>query len=73
MRDNIASMDSLRIGWAHWTYKRYDWQENAALLRIAGAWPTDGAAVMNEVLSNIPYAKNIKNTNTINAVAPIYK
>lgn len=73
MRENIASMDSLGIGWAHWTYKRYDWQENAALLRIGGAWPTDGAKVMAEVLSNIPFAKNIKNTNTINAVAPIYK
>lgn len=70
LRANINAMDSLGIGWAHWTYKRFDYQENAALMRIGGSWPTDGSQVMSEVISNIQYAKNIKNDDTINAVAP---
>jgi endoglucanase len=68
LKQNIAWMEEWGIGWAHWTYKRHDTGENAALMRIGGAYPTDGVSVMSAVLNNIKYANNIKNTNTIAAV-----
>jgi endoglucanase len=68
LRQNITWMEEQGIGWAHWTYKRHDVGENAAMMRIGGAYPTDGVSVMSAVLTNIQYANNIKNTNTIAAI-----
>jgi endoglucanase len=68
LRQNIAWMEEWGIGWAHWTYKRHDVGENAAMMRIGGAYPTDGVSVMGAVLNNIKFANNIKNTNTIAAI-----
>lgn len=68
LSQNIAQLNQANIGWAHWTYKRHDWTENAALLRIGGNYPTDGASVMASVLENIKFANCIKNNNTIAAV-----
>jgi endoglucanase len=68
LSQNIAWLEEHGIGWAHWTYKRHDVNENAALMRIGGAYPYDGASVMSQVLEQIKYANNIKNTNTIPAV-----
>jgi endoglucanase len=68
LSQNITWMEEHGIGWAHWTYKRHDVSENAALMRIGGSYPYDGAPVMSQVLEQIKYANNIKNTNTIAAV-----
>lgn len=68
LSQNIATMDSQGVGWCHWTYKRHDVGENAALLRIGGNYPTDGAAAMSTVLEQIKFANNIRNNNTIAAV-----
>jgi hypothetical protein len=68
LRQNYNKLNQERIGWCHWTYKRHDVGENAALMRIGGNYPTDGAAVMGTVLEQIKYVNNIKNTNTIPAV-----
>jgi endoglucanase len=68
LRQNITWLEEYGIGWAHWTYKRHDVNENAALMRIGGAYPYDGASVMSQVLEQIKFANNIKNTNTIPAV-----
>jgi endoglucanase len=68
MSQNINTMNSQRVGWCHWTYKRHDVYENAALMRIGGNYPTDGASAMNTVLEQIKFANNIRNTNTIAAV-----
>jgi hypothetical protein len=70
LRANIAAIDSVGVGWAHWTFKRFDTHENAAILRITGSWPTDGASVMSAVLENIVFDRCVRNTNTIDAVAP---
>jgi aryl-phospho-beta-D-glucosidase BglC (GH1 family) len=67
---NIAAMNSLGIGWCHWTYKRTTGGESPALLRITGPSLMDGAGNMAAVLNNIKFANNVKNTNTIAAVAP---
>ncbi|MBW8683414.1 cellulase family glycosylhydrolase [Chitinophaga rhizophila] len=70
LRANIAAMNSAGVGWFHWTYKRFDLNENAALLRINPPYLMDGAANMSAVLNNIKFVNNVKNTNTIAAVAP---
>lgn len=68
LRQNIDKMDQNGIGWAHWTYKRFDVNANAALMRIGGNYPTDGAAFMSGVLESIKFQNCIKNNNTIQAV-----
>ncbi|WP_052306793.1 glycosyl hydrolase family 18 protein [Chitinophaga pinensis] len=70
LRANIAAMNAAGVGWFHWTYKRFDGGENAALLRIPPPYLMDGAGNMSAVLNNIRFANNVKNTNTIAAVAP---
>lgn len=70
LRDNINAMNSQGIGWCHWTYKRFDGQENAALMRINPPYLMDGAGNMSAVLNNIRFANCIPNNNTIAAVAP---
>ncbi|PSL28326.1 putative secreted protein (Por secretion system target) [Chitinophaga ginsengisoli] len=70
LRANIAAMNTAGVGWFHWTYKRFDAGENAALLRIPPPYLVDGAGNMSAVLNNIKFANNVKNVNTIAAVAP---
>ena len=65
---NINWLEGQGIGWCHWTYKRHDVFENAALMRIDNSYPTDGASVMDEVLESIKFENCIPNTNTIAAV-----
>lgn len=70
LAQNIAKLDAANIGWCHWTYKRFDLKENAALTRINGPFPTDGKKVMAQVIENIKFENNPPNENTIRAVAP---
>lgn len=68
LAQNIDKLDDAGVGWCHWTYKRHDWQENAALMRIAGNYPTDGAFAMDTVLESIRFENLIPNNNTIATV-----
>lgn len=68
LTQNIAKLENEDIGWAHWTYKRFDFQENAALMRIGGFYPTDGSWTMFGVLNNIQFDSLFPNFNTIAAV-----
>ncbi len=68
LRQNIVKLEQQGIGWCHWTYKRHDVGENAALRRITGPYPTDGPSAMAQVLENIKFQNNVPNTNTIAAV-----
>ncbi len=70
LRENIATLNSRNIGWCHWTYKRFDYGENAALMRINPPYLMDGSWTMNSVLNNIKFANCIPNPGTIAAVAP---
>jgi endoglucanase len=72
MRINIRKLEDEAIGWCHWPLKRHDTHANAALMRIGGNFPTDGAYAMPFVLEHIQFNKNIPNPATIAAVAPIY-
>lgn len=68
LSQNIANIEAAGIGWCHWTYKRHDVFENAALMRIGGNYPPDGAQVQNVVLNSIQFDNCIPNFNTILAV-----
>ncbi|OQP47449.1 hypothetical protein A4H97_08120 [Niastella yeongjuensis] len=70
LRENIAALNSKGIGWCHWTYKRFDWGENAALMHMNAPFLTDGAWTMSTVLNNIKFANCVRNNGTIAAVAP---
>lgn len=70
LRENIAALNSKGIGWCHWTYKRFDAGENAALMHINPPYLMDGASNMNAVLNNIKFANCVPNPGTIAAVAP---
>lgn len=68
LAQNIANLEAAGIGWCHWTYKRHDWQQNAALFRIGGNYPTDGAFAMGTVLESIRFENLFGNSNTQAAV-----
>ena len=70
LAENIAALNSKGIGWCHWTYKRFDAGENAALMHINPPYLPDGAGNMSAVLNNIKFANCVKNGGTIAAVAP---
>ncbi|MBD8488025.1 cellulase family glycosylhydrolase [Echinicola sp. CAU 1574] len=70
LKQNIEKLEQANIGWCHWTYKRFDVSENAALRRINGQYPTEGKSVTQEVLKNIHFEHTIPNTTTIQSVAP---
>src|SRR5690606_27757365 len=67
LSENIQALNSKGIGWCHWTYKRFDSQENAALMRINPPYLMDGAANMAAVLNNIKFANCVANNGTIAA------
>ncbi|MEM8710303.1 MAG: cellulase family glycosylhydrolase [Planctomycetota bacterium] len=68
LAQNIATMEAAGLGWCHWTYKRHDFQENAALYRLGGNYPTDGAFAMPTVLNSIRFQNQIPNPSTLAAV-----
>jgi endoglucanase len=70
LRENIAALNSKGIGWCHWTYKRFDAGENAALMHMNPPYLTDGSWTMSTVLNNIKFANCVRNNGTIAAVAP---
>lgn len=70
LRQNILKLEKAGIGWCHWTYKRHDVNENAAIMRIPGNYPADGAQAMDVVLESIKFKNCIPNNATIAAVAP---
>ncbi|MCW3465762.1 cellulase family glycosylhydrolase [Chitinophaga nivalis] len=70
LSENISALNAKGIGWCHWTYKRFDAGENAALRRIPPPYLMDGAGNMNAVLQNIRFENTVANDGTVAAVAP---
>jgi aryl-phospho-beta-D-glucosidase BglC (GH1 family) len=69
MQDAARNLNSVGIGWCHWTYKRFENGNNAALLHIPSPYIVDGPAGLNQVLTNILFGNAVRN-NTVGAVAP---
>ncbi|HEX8507770.1 MAG TPA: cellulase family glycosylhydrolase [Hymenobacter sp.] len=69
MREAAQRLNSVGIGWCHWTYKRFEAGNNAALLHIPPPYVVDGPAGLPQVLTNILFANCLPNT-ALNALAP---
>ncbi|MDQ2772053.1 MAG: cellulase family glycosylhydrolase [Bacteroidota bacterium] len=69
MHDAAQSLNSVGIGWCHWTYKRFEGSSNAALFRIPPPYIVDGPAGLPQVLQNILFANAIPNS-ALAALAP---
>ena len=70
MHDAAKALNSVKIGWCHWTYKRFEDGNNAALLHIPSPYIVDGPAALPQVLHNILFANGVPNS-TVAAVAPL--
>jgi endoglucanase len=70
MGEAARNLNSIGIGWCHWTYKRFDSNSNAALMRIPPPYIVDGPAGLPQVLTNILFQNAIPNNSTINAISP---
>ncbi|TPG65410.1 RICIN domain-containing protein [Hymenobacter nivis] len=69
MRDAAKALNSVGIGWCHWTYKRFDSQNIAAFVRVNPPYIVDGLSGLNQVLTNIQFANCVPNS-TVGAVSP---
>ena len=69
MHDAAQSLNSVGIGWCHWTYKRFENSNNAALMHIPPPYIVDGPAGLPQVLTNILFASAVPNT-ALAALAP---
>lgn len=69
MQEAARSLNSVGIGWCHWTYKRFEAGNNAAFLHINPPYIVDGPAGLPQVLENIKFANCVPNT-TVSAVSP---
>ena len=69
MHDAAQSLNSVGIGWCHWTYKRFENGNNAALMHIPPPYIVDGPAGLPQVLTNILFASAVPNT-ALAALAP---
>jgi aryl-phospho-beta-D-glucosidase BglC (GH1 family) len=70
MADAANGLNSVGIGWCHWTYKRFDTNSTAALFRINPPYIVDGAGNIPAVVQNIKFPNCVVNTSTLNAIAP---
>ena len=69
MHEAAQALNSVGIGWCHWTYKRFENGNNPALLHINSPYIVDGPAGLNQVLTNILFANCVPNS-TVGAIAP---
>ncbi|GAB3637032.1 hypothetical protein GCM10027422_26220 [Hymenobacter arcticus] len=70
MGEAARNLNSVGIGWCHWTYKRFDTNSMAALFRINPPYIVDGPGNIPAVVQNIKFANCVVNTSTLNAIAP---
>ena len=69
LAQNVDELEDAGVGWCHWTYKRHDVFQNAAIARIPGNYPTDGVSAIGTVLAAIRFENIIPNESTLDAVA----
>ena len=70
MQQAAVNVNSVGIGYCHWTFKRFENGPNAALFHINPPYVVDGAANIPAVLQNIKHASLGLNASTLAAVAP---
>ncbi len=71
MGDAARGLNSVGIGWCHWTFKRFEDGPNAAFMHIVPPYMVDNPpSNLPAVLENIKFANCVPNDATINAIAP---
>jgi endoglucanase len=71
MGEAARNLNSVGIGWCHWTFKRFENGPNAAFMHIVPPYMVDNPPNnLAAVLENIKFANCVPNDATINAVAP---
>ena len=69
MHEAAVNLNSVGIGWCHWTYKRFEDANNSAFMHIKSPFVVDGTAGLPQVLTNIQFANCVPNT-TVGAISP---
>ena len=70
MGEAARNLNSVGIGWCHWTFKRFEDGPNAAFMHIVPPYLVDSPPNLAAVIEHIKFANCIPNDGTINAVAP---
>ncbi|WP_375418183.1 cellulase family glycosylhydrolase [uncultured Hymenobacter sp.] len=70
MNEAARNLNSVGIGYCHWTYKRFENGPNAALMHINPPYIVDGRFGLGQVLQNIKFANCVPNPSTVSAVSP---
>ncbi len=71
MGEAARNLNSVGIGWCHWTFKRFENGPNAAFMHITPPYMVDNPpSNLAAVLENIKFANCVPNDATINAIAP---
>ena len=71
MGEAARNLNSVGIGWCHWTFKRFEDGPNAAFMHINSPYLVDNPpANLAAVLEHIKFANCIPNDAVINAIAP---
>ncbi len=70
MGEAARNLNSVGIGWCSWTYKRFNDQPIAALLRIKPPYPVDvkSAADLSVILENIKFKNCVPNPDVMEAL-----
>ena len=69
MHEAAQALNSVGIGWCHWTYKRFENGNNPAFMHINPPYIVDGPAGLNQVLTNVLFASCVPNS-TVGAISP---
>ncbi|WP_156176207.1 RICIN domain-containing protein [Hymenobacter terrenus] len=69
MGEAARNLNSVGIGWCHWTYKRFENISNPAFMHINPPYIVDGNTDLNQVLTNIRFANCVPNS-TVGAISP---
>lgn len=70
MNGNKKALESIGVGYCHWTYKRFNEEPWAALRMIRPPYLTNGSENMAAVLENIKFNNTSVNVATVKAVKP---
>ena len=70
MGEAAQALNSVGIGWCHWTLKRFDDNDNAAFFHIVPPYVVDAVSSLGPALENVKFARCVPNNGVINAVAP---
>jgi endoglucanase len=71
MAEAARNLNSVGIGWCHWTFKRFEDGPNAAFMHIVPPYMVDNPpSNLAAVLEHIKFANCVPNDATITAVAP---